>query len=210
MLLTAIKTFLLETLTSKSCSALLAFLSISVKYLREFLKELIEAIYLYFFFFFVLIPFPFFINLKISVEDLLPITFNTLYYSLDFIFWQSLIKTQSLQVSHTCYLFITCGYFLLIFFLPGPSNNFPCSGLVPFCKGTKELQTKLMSYAIHRFYNHGTLLAWRWCDNRKSCHSFRNCWSNLLAITINKFLSSLTGQGSGPHFQRLAMESVAE
>lgn len=100
MLLTAIKAFLSETPTCKSCSALLAFLSISVKYLREFLKELIEAIYLYFSFF-VLIPFPFLINLKISVEDLFPITFNTLYCSLDFIFWQPLIKdTISSRLSY--------------------------------------------------------------------------------------------------------------
>lgn len=91
MLLTAIKAFLFfETRACKSCSALLAFLSISVKNLREFLKEIIEAIYHYFFCF-VLNPFPFLINLKISIEDLFPITSNTLYCSLDFIFWQPLI-----------------------------------------------------------------------------------------------------------------------
>lgn len=45
----------------------------------------------FFFSCFVLNPFPFLITLTISVEDFFPITSNTLYYSLDFVFWQLLI-----------------------------------------------------------------------------------------------------------------------
>lgn len=206
MLLTAIKAFLSETQTCKSCSALLAFLCISVKYLREFLKELIEAIYLYFFPSLSFSPFLFLINLKISVEDLFPITFNILYCSLDFIFWQPLIKTQSLQDSSTCNQFITCGYFFIISFLLDPSNNFLCSVLVRFVKVQKSCKPSYCQM-LFSFYHHGKLSAWRWCDNRKS---FRNCCSNLLAKSINKFfLSSLTVQGSGPYCQRLVMKPVA-
>lgn len=182
----------METQACKSCSALLAFLSISVKNLSEFLKEIIEAIY---HFFSALSSTPFLSSLtsKISIEDLFPITSNTLLF-----LGLHLLTTLNLDTISSSLSYLVPIYHTRL--LPShllPTSNKMSSNILFFfffsvqvwclnvnllklsysqtkamiptgtMKGTQELEKKKKSscYLLPSFYNHTKLFTWKWCEN---------------------------------------------